>query len=258
VVSAMWLHRSTLGSGPRVVFVHGSMTTSEQTWQRQAVLAERWKLVVVDRRGYEPNPPAESSDFEVDGVDLAELLQPGDHVVGHSYGALGALFAVASRPEVVRSLTVIEPPTLSLVRGDPTVEETIAAHSESLRDVDDPREFYVAFATRIGAPTAEVPDRLPVPLERLVRLLMHERPPWEASLPIDALQGSSFPKLVVSGGWDPGQEATCDALAARLGPLTERAVISGRGHVVQRIGAPFNETLEHFLTSASWAHTQFT
>jgi pimeloyl-ACP methyl ester carboxylesterase len=243
----MRLHTTELGGGPRVVFVHGSLTTSEQAWQKQASLAERWRLVLVDRRGYGANPPDDESDFEVDGADLAELSEPGDHLVAHSYGALGAIFAAAARPGTVRSLTVVEPPTMSLVPGNPTVQESITAHAALLREIDDPREFHVSFARRIGADTSGVPDPLPPALERLVRLMMGERPPWEANLPIDTLRSSGLPTLVVSGGWDPGHEAMCDALAERLGPRAERVVIAGRGHVVPRTGAPFNDRLEQFL-----------
>jgi pimeloyl-ACP methyl ester carboxylesterase len=226
------------------------MTTSEQSWKRQAPLADRWTLVLVDRRGYEPNPPEDRSDFVADGDDIAELLEPGDHLVAHSYGTLGAMFAAAARPDVVRSLTLVEPSSIGLVRGQPTVEENIAVHTRRMRDFDEPREFYVDFATQLGAAPTDVPDPLPAPLERLVRIVMRERPPWEAALPIDALRNAKFSTLIISGGWDPGLEAAADALAARLSPHVERDVIAGKGHVVQRTGAPFNDRLERFLTQA--------
>jgi pimeloyl-ACP methyl ester carboxylesterase len=246
----MRVHVSTTGSGPRVVFVHGSMTTSSQSWQRQQPLAERWTLVIVDRRGYEPNPPEDRSDFVIDGEDIAELLEPGDHLVAHSYGTLGAMFAVAARPDVVRSLTLVEPSSVALVRGQPEVERNIAIHTARLRDFDDPRLFHVDFATQLGADPADLPDPLPPSLERLVKLVMHERPPWEAMLPLDALQHAEFPKLIVSGGWDPGLEEAADALTHRIGSRVERDVITGKGHVVQRTGAPFNDRLERFLVAA--------
>jgi pimeloyl-ACP methyl ester carboxylesterase len=249
-VTAMQLHTSVVGTGPRVVFVQGSLTTSQQTWAKQAPLAERWTLVIPDRRGYAPNPVADRSDFEVDGADAALLFGDGAHVVGHSYGALGAIFAAARAPDLVRSLTVVETPALSLLRGQSAVEAQIARHSEWQRELEDPREFYLAFMQQMGAPIDALPAVLPAPMEREVRLLMHERPPWEASLPIDALRAARFPKLVVTGGWDPVFEAGSDALAEQLGTRTERAIIPGRGHVVQRTGAPFNEVLEQFLDRA--------
>jgi hypothetical protein len=59
------------------------------------------------------------------------------------------------------------------------------------------------------------------------------------------------PTLVVSGGWDPLQENLADRLSDALGAMAQRAVVPGRGHVVQRTGAPFNDTLEAFLPRVS-------
>ena len=62
-------------------------------------LAERFELVVVDRPGFPPNPPVERVDFEPDAELVAGLLEPGDHLVGHSYGGVISLLAAALRPE---------------------------------------------------------------------------------------------------------------------------------------------------------------
>ncbi len=241
-------HSTSLGSGPRVVFVHGSMTTSRKTWKRQENFADRWTVILVDRRGYAPNPRAERSDFEVDGSDLASFLDTDAHLVGHSYGALAVLLAAAHRPEAVRSLTVIEAPVACLARGDAKVEERIKIARESTL-LDDPVEIYRRFLTRMGAPTDAVPNPLPEDIERQVRLMINERPPWEAHLPIDVLARSRFPKLIVSGGWDPVFEIANDALAAQLGTSAQRLVLPGGGHVVQRREA-FNPVLEDFLSAA--------
>jgi len=56
-------------------------------------------------------------DFEEDARDIAALLGDGAHLVGHSYGAVGALYAAALRPEAVHSLTVNEPPAFGAGRG---------------------------------------------------------------------------------------------------------------------------------------------
>jgi pimeloyl-ACP methyl ester carboxylesterase len=57
------------------------------------------------------------------------LLGDGAHLVGHSYGALGALFAAALRPDAVRSLTLVEPPVYGLARGYPAAEQFLRASS---------------------------------------------------------------------------------------------------------------------------------
>jgi len=50
------------------------------------------------------------SDYEVDARDVVDLLAAGAHLVGHSYGAVVAMLAAATRPDLVRSLALIEPP----------------------------------------------------------------------------------------------------------------------------------------------------
>jgi pimeloyl-ACP methyl ester carboxylesterase len=107
------------GSGPRVVLVHGSNISGPLTWAEQRPLAARWQLEIVNRRGYGNSPPpAVRQDFEADAEDIAALLGEGAHLVGHSYGAIGCLYAAALRPQAVRSLTINEPPAFGLIEGD--------------------------------------------------------------------------------------------------------------------------------------------
>ncbi len=85
----------------RLVLVHGSVVGGRATWAAQRPLAERFELVVVERPGLPPNPPVERVDFEPDAALVAELLEPGDHLVGHSYGGVISLLAAAQRPDAL-------------------------------------------------------------------------------------------------------------------------------------------------------------
>lgn len=242
------LHVQRWGEGPPVLLVHGSVTNGEMAWSAQQPLADRWSLVVPDRRGYFPNLPAEREDFEIDARDIAEMLGDGMHLVGHSYGGVIALLAAAQRPAAVRSLTVIEPPAFDLVRGNAEVEEWLAqAIAFWANGPRDPEAFLRAFLTVVGADAA-LPSPLPPPLLQSARLLQVERPPWEAHIPVAELSAQPFPKLVVSGGHSAVFDAACDALESGLG--AQRAVIPGAGHSVQQNGAPFNARLEDFLREA--------
>jgi pimeloyl-ACP methyl ester carboxylesterase len=221
----------------------------ERTWREQRPLAERWTLVIPDRPGFGGGPPVERVDFEVDAPLVAELLGDGVHLVGHSYGGVVCLLAAARRPEAVRSLTVIEPPAFGIARGSAAADAFVARATDLWADgPDEPAAFLAAFLRLVGSNIA-LPEPLTPELERGARLLLVERPPWEAQIPLDALAAAPFPKLVVSGGHDPAFDAVCDVLERRLG--AERSVIPGAGHSVQRTGAPFNERLEAFLTAAA-------
>src|SRR5437763_15844582 len=100
------------------------MAAGPETWHDQQPLAGDRLLIVLDRRSYGDSPDGDG-DFERDAGDVAELLDGGAHLVGISYGGVVALLAAGMRPESVRSLTVVEPPALGLVRGREAVEEFV-------------------------------------------------------------------------------------------------------------------------------------
>ena len=242
------MHVETWGSGPRVVLVHGSVGNGTSSWSPLRPLAEHYTLLVLNRPGFPPNPPVANLDFEQQAGLVAELLEPGDHLVAHSYGAVIALYAAAERARDLRSLTLLEPPATRVALEHPAVTR-FAEGGSSLwaNGPADPRAFLAAFLKRVGSGRAELPDPLPPDLEQGARTLMVERGPWEADPPVDALVGTPFPKLIVSGGHSAAFEAICDVLAARLG--AERASCPGAGHAIAR--APgFTELLSSFLGRA--------
>jgi len=236
------------GSGPPVVLVHGSVSGARLTWRAQAELAPRWRLLAADRPGFGASPSLVRGDFEAEAPMFAALLGDGAHLVGHSYGAVIALCAAARRPSAVRSLTISEPGCLGVAAGVPAVDRQIEngkllyAHAERL----EPRDFLLAFRGGAGA-TRETPEQLDETLLHGARLLMSERPPWEADPDWAALRAAPFPKLVLSGGHSEVFEAVCDATASLIG--AERAQIPGRGHTIP--AAPgYNAALETFLAAA--------
>jgi pimeloyl-ACP methyl ester carboxylesterase len=208
--------------------------------------------VIADRPAFGASPPLARGDFEAEAPLFAELLGDGAHLVGHSYGAVIALYAAALRPAAVRSLTVSEPGCLRAAAGVAAVDrqiengERLYAHAGEL----EPRDFLLAFRRGAGV-TRDTPPRLEGRLLHGARLLMSERPPWEADPDWAALSGAPFPKLVISGGHSEVFEAVCDAVAAKLG--ARRGTVAGRGHTIP--AAPgYNATLEAFLADAERAH----
>jgi pimeloyl-ACP methyl ester carboxylesterase len=243
------VHVETVGHGPRVVLVHGSVGNGWSTWSEQRPLAERFTLVVPDRPGSPPNPPVEHVDFEKQAPLVAELLEDGAHLVGHSYGGVISLYAAGLRPQAVRSLTVIEPPAFGIARGHPAVDRLVEELSALWARVGsiEPAVFLSVFSSLvIGRPVPPERELSPA-LEQGVRTLMVERLPSEADPPLDALARAPFPKLVVSGAHSAAFDAVCDVLEERLG--AERAVLPGAAHNAQRT-AGFNEILADFLGRA--------
>jgi pimeloyl-ACP methyl ester carboxylesterase len=233
-------------SRPHLLLVHGSVVNGEVTWAAQRPLAERFDLVVPNRRGFPPGPEVDRVDFEDEAVWLDRYLEPGTHVVGHSYGGVISLLAAARRSELVRSLTVIEPPCLGVARGDPVVD-AYEARSELLwHGSPEPATFLRAFLEGIGSPIPS--GEFSPALLQGARTLLVERHPWEAEIPCEELAAAPFPKLVVSGAHSEPLDIVCDVLERRLG--AERAVLPGAGHSVQRLGRPFNDLLAAFVERA--------
>jgi pimeloyl-ACP methyl ester carboxylesterase len=243
------VHVETVGSGPRVVLVHGSIGGGWTTWWAQRPLAERFTLVVPNRPGTPPNPPVDHVDFEEQAPLVAELLEEGAHLVGHSYGGVISLYAAALRPDAVRSLALVEPPAFGVALDDPAVARLV----EELRALwaragsMEPAAFLSEFAIRIIGRRIPATTELPPDVEQGVRTLMVERLPSEADPPLEALRQAPFPKLVVAGGHSEAFDAVCAVLAERLG--AERVELRGAAHNAQQ--APgFNDLLVGFLGTA--------
>jgi len=99
------------GSGPAILFVHGSGGHHAAWWQQVAALCEEFTVLTVDLRGF---GKSDSSMDEFDGQDF-----PGDVVavldqeditdamlVGQSIGSVAALRAGLLRPERVSSVVL--------------------------------------------------------------------------------------------------------------------------------------------------------
>jgi pimeloyl-ACP methyl ester carboxylesterase len=233
----------------RLVLVHGSVAGARMTWTVQQPLAERFELVVVERPGFPPNPLVDRVDFDSDAALVAELLEPGDHLVGHSYGGVISMLAAAQKPAAVRSLTVVEPPATRVAAGNPAVD-AFAAAGEALYATgarDDPETFLRRFLLAVGS-ALDPPSPLPPELAQGAQALQVERGPWEAEIPLDVLTAAPFPKLVFSGNHSAAFDGICDVLEERL--EAERVVLEGFGHTVQR-HPDFNDRLADFVTRAS-------
>ena len=232
---------------PRLLLVHGSVVNGQATWGAQRPLEGRFELVIPNRRGFPPGPDVERVDFEDEAVWLEQYLEPGTHLVGHSYGGVISLFAAARRPELLRSLTVIEPPAFGVARGNPVADAFVERATLLWENGERvPEAFLRRFLTAVGS-SVPTGDFTPELLQG-ARTLMVERYPWEAEIPFDELARTPFPKLVVSGGHSAAFDAVCDVLERKLG--AERAVLPGAGHSAQRLGEPFNARLAAFVESA--------
>lgn len=109
------------GEGPPLVFVHGGVSDL-RTWSGQIdTFCDRFRVIAYSRRYSQPNSPIPvDADDPIerhieDLLTLMRKLADGPaHVVGHSWGALITLLAARNAPTLFRSITLIEPPIVSM------------------------------------------------------------------------------------------------------------------------------------------------
>jgi len=253
----MSMHLTTWGTtGPRVVMVHGGAQGTDYSADRhfaaQERLAERgFQLVLPDRPGHGRSAsPGRPDDAELDGELVAELLGNSAHLVGHSFGGAVALAAAARRPAAVRSLTLIEPAMALLAMAHPAVREQGMALRELYTTAKSPIDVVVGFGKVIRIPPEVRGEVNPASLDRMGQGLLQLKLPAPDVLTkeLETIKAAGIPLLVVSGGWSPAFEATCDEVA-RVGG-GRRVVIASEHHFPNLVSDEFNEVLAEFMTAA--------
>jgi pimeloyl-ACP methyl ester carboxylesterase len=197
----------------RVVFVHGAGSFGAAAWPKQHGMALNYDALFLRRHGFDAVADPLESDFAADAAILLGALaddgrgEAGGHVVAHSQGAIAAMMAAVERPDLVQSLTLVEPACLSLTAELPAT----AAHRALMQPLFDVRQHladddfqaeYIrrAFAVSGPADGPGAPALGPTPEQRReARRLRLQAPPWEA--PLQIVPG--VPTLVLTGGWEP-------------------------------------------------------
>lgn len=236
------------GTGPRLVLTHGSWTDGAGWAPSVARLAERFEVVIWDRRGHSrsqdgPGPGSRAQDA-ADLVGLIEHLGAEPvHLVGNSYGAIITLTVVGERPDLCSSAAVHEPPAYGLLEGsdDPALSAALASTAPDLAKVATLIESgqFRAAAEHFMDNVALGPgtwERLPEEFRSAVTANaptfldeMHD----ETALRLDAaaLAGTTVPLLLTYGTASPVLFPAVITELARLVPAARVRTISGAGHI---------------------------
>jgi esterase len=108
----MKLFYRELGEGKPLVILHGVFGSSDNWFTVSKLLAEDYKIYLVDARNHGHSPRSEEFNYDVMGKDLEVFLK--DHlikdpvIIGHSMGGkIGMKFA-SLYPEMLKKLVVVD------------------------------------------------------------------------------------------------------------------------------------------------------
>jgi len=221
----------TAGSGPPLVLVHGSAETRESWRSLRPHLADRFRLIVSDRRGRGESGDGRTYSLAREAADLRTLLDAVDGepaVFGHSFGALVTLSAATGA--ALDRLVLYEPPL--------PVDEAADDLSARLQTVFETEGREAAMRTfyreAAGIPD---PERLPVWPDGihfdLVETVIREQAAAEA-VDLAAVGGVETPTLLLTGERSPPQlRRSVQTLGDRL-PRSRTLALDGVGHVATR------------------------
>ncbi len=235
-----------LGSGPDVVFCHGTPWSS-RVWRPHAeALSASHTVYLWDMPGYgqSSKDPAHPVSLDVQGELFAELLEhwrlPSPHVVAHDYGGAVSLRAHLLHHATYASLALVDVVALApwgseffrLVGRHPVVFEALppAVHEGALR-------AYVASASHVGLTEAALEDLVsPWRGEEGQRAFYRQIAEADERFTdeiVDLLPGMDLPVLIVWGREDTWIPVDRAHRLHELIPNARVRIVDEAGHLIQ-------------------------
>jgi pimeloyl-ACP methyl ester carboxylesterase len=248
LINGVELYYETRGAGDCLVLTHGSWTDGAGWGPAVDLLADRYRVVVWDRRGHSRSQAGDGPGSRAeDAADLAGLIEHVSaepvHVAGNSYGANVTLTLLTERPDLVATAAVHEPPLFGLLEG--TRDEALSSELSVLEaDLAVVRvligsghhgEAAEYFVERVALGPGSW-DRLP---ESFRSLLETNAPTYldeladQTALSIDpvALATTAVPLLLTHGTDSPDLFPAVITALAQLVPAAQVEVLDGAGHI---------------------------
>lgn len=229
----MILSHDTTGSGPAVLLLHAGVADSRMWAPQRAPLAQRYRVIRCDLRGY-GDTPLTSEPFDNAGDVRALLASLGERpvaIVGASSGGNVALQVASAWPDLVSHLVLLNsafalPATRSLQRFARREDALLEAG-----DLDGATELNVA--TWLGPDADDGARELVRTMQRHafeVQLGAGDDINQEAGPEID-LEAITARTLIVSGGQDLDHfRAVANHLAGRI-PGAKHTQLGWAGHL---------------------------
>lgn len=236
---------TTFGQGSRkALLIHGSLTHSGSWGAMARHMSGGLTMTAFDLPGHGRSAAWDDrGDIHEETMRIAAdfLTGPRD-IIGHAFGATVALRLAVERPDLVRSLVLLEPVFFAAglaarpeLRG--TFDEMMAPFTGAMRDGDTisaARAFISVWGG--GADWAAISQADRKKLARQMTLVAAGQPALRedagALLRPGRLEAVPVPTLLIEGSASPDIVAAInEGLAARL-PDARRAVVAGASHML--------------------------
>ena len=183
-------------------------------------------------------------DVTRDTIAVAESLAHGVPIdlIGHSFGGTVALRVALERPDLVRSLTLVEPVIFAAAKsaGDPAYAPFRADHlafSDLVRRnlrVEAAAMFHGVWGT--GDAFADLPAKTQSYMIERIHLIVAQNPflldDAAGLLRYMGLESLGIPTLLIDGALSPPIIAAVQSELMRRLPMADRLTVPGAGHMV--------------------------
>jgi pimeloyl-ACP methyl ester carboxylesterase len=262
------LHYIDLGKGDPVIFIHGGLGDYRGFGAQRDTFSKNHRVIVYSRRYAFPDkqPIKDSLNYTIDPhvkdlVEFIKVLNLGRvHLVGHSYGAVVALQTTLGHPELVRSLTLGEPPYPSLLQnipGEDTIWENFMSKfknpsAEAFKKGDNEKavEIFINGVMEDSSFFSHIPpefrEAMMVNSPELRAIVLTKDPYPDVAC--DQLQKIKVPVLLVGGDRSPAAlKATTNQLDRCLDG-NELAILPNASHGLQNENpSEFNKIVLRFI-----------
>jgi len=239
------IYQTTFGNGARrVLAIHCSLAHSGAWSGLAGLLEDDTTFLAFDLPGQGRSAPWDDrGDYQDVSVQVATaMLDQRMDVIGHSFGATVALRLAALHPQLVRSLTLVEPVFFAVAKSDdPDLAERSRVAGQEFYDLvraEDWEGAARAFTTVWGDGRAwerlsqSTRDALAAGIHIIVAGdpgLYNDRAGLLAPGGLDML---TMPCLLIEGAKSPDLIGTINTGLARRLPNARRVVVDGASHMV--------------------------
>ncbi len=257
------------GSGEPVVLLHSAGSSARQWKTLASALENRCLCYMPDFPGHGASPlwPDEIgstlSDHAAIVDALADRIGGRFHLIGHSHGGAVAITYAARRAGTLRSMTLVEPTLMHLLRlcsrskawreaeelGNKHIEAV--AEGRSAEIADDFMPYWVGHAAWQGMPE----DRRTAIVATMPAVAQFWRAVFAEMTPAEAYVKIRVPTLLIRGSQTRTTTYTIIEVLSDLLPLSRIEEVEGAGHMAPLTHAPqFNgAVVTHIL---QWGSTE--